>query len=437
VSESVHITALALENVKRVKAFTLNPEAAGLTIIGGNNGNGKTSVLDAIAWLLGGKKYEPTNAQRDGAISPPELRIELSNGLVVERKGKNSELKVMDPSGKKAGQALLDAVISPFALDLPKFMNSNDKEKAQVLLKILGVGDQLAALEQEETTLYNRRHAIGQEADRKRKYADELPEYPDAPDAPLSISELIKEQQAILARNGENERLRIDKLKLERDFGIVNDEIMKLKAQLAEKEALATKLSADLETAAKSVAEIQDASTAEIEASIANMEAINAQVAANLTKAQADADANEYRSQYDALTSQLTDVREKRLALLNSANLPLPGLGVQDGLLTYNGKAWDCMSGSEQLRVAVAIVRKLNPECGFVLMDKLEQFDMRTLTEFTAWLQAEGLQAIATRVSTGEECSIIIEDGLPAGKTYLETARPLAPAVPVADDDDF
>ena len=69
------------------------------------------------------------------------------------------------------------------------------------------------------------------------------------------------------------------------------------------------------------------------------------------------------------------------------------------------------MSGSEQLRVATAIVRCLNPECGFVLLDKLEQMDLQTLSEFGAWLEANGLQAIATRVSTGDECSVIIEDG--------------------------
>ena len=66
--------------------------------------------------------------------------------------------------------------------------------------------------------------------------------------------------------------------------------------------------------------------------------------------------------------------------------------------------------------VATAIVRKLNPGCGFVLLDKLEQMDLRTLQEFGAWLQAEGLQAIATRVSTGGECQIIIEDGRVAGE---------------------
>ena len=99
------------------------------------------------------------------------------------------------------------------------------------------------------------------------------------------------------------------------------------------------------------------------------------------------------------------------MALLEGAKMPLPGLSVEDGELTMNGKKWDCMSSSEQLRAAVAIVKSVKPECGFVLIDKLEQLDLDTLNEFGAWLEAENLQAIATRVSTGEECSIIIEDG--------------------------
>lgn len=100
------------------------------------------------------------------------------------------------------------------------------------------------------------------------------------------------------------------------------------------------------------------------------------------------------------------------MALLNGADLPLPELSVEDGALTYKGKHWRDMSGSDQLRVAAAIVRRLNPDCGFVLLDKLEQMDMTTLQEFSAWLEAEHLQAIATRVSTGSECQIIIEDGM-------------------------
>lgn len=48
--QGVHITSLELENVKKVKAVALEPAETGLTVIGGRNGAGKTSVLDAIAW---------------------------------------------------------------------------------------------------------------------------------------------------------------------------------------------------------------------------------------------------------------------------------------------------------------------------------------------------------------------------------------------------
>ena len=82
---------------------------------------------------------------------------------------------------------------------------------------------------------------------------------------------------------------------------------------------------------------------------------------------------------------------------------------------------------SDQLKVAVEIVRRLNPKCGFVLMDKLEQMDIETLNEFGAWLEQEGLQVIATRVSTDDECSIIIEDGYIKGaETPNMTAEPEA-----------
>ena len=66
---SVKINSLEIENVKRIKAVKLEPSANGLTIIGGNNNQGKTSVLDAIAWALGGDKYKPTAAARDGAYT--------------------------------------------------------------------------------------------------------------------------------------------------------------------------------------------------------------------------------------------------------------------------------------------------------------------------------------------------------------------------------
>ena len=48
--ENIKINKLEIENVKRVKAVKIEPTPAGLTVVGGKNNQGKTSVLDSIAW---------------------------------------------------------------------------------------------------------------------------------------------------------------------------------------------------------------------------------------------------------------------------------------------------------------------------------------------------------------------------------------------------
>lgn len=414
--KTMKINKLEIENVKRVKAVRIEPTANGLTIIGGNNNQGKTSVLDAIAWALGGDRYKPSQAAREGSVIPPNLKVVMNNGLVVERKGKNSALKVTDPSGQKAGQQLLNGFVEELALDLPKFMESSGSDKARTLLQIIGVKDQLEALEKEERELYNERLYIGRTADQKEKFAKEQIYYPDAPKELVSPSELIRQQQEILAQNGENQRKR-DRLEtLQYQCARLNTEIAELEEKLEKKRREREAVGRDVEIAKMTIADLQDQSTAELEESISNIEEINRRVRANLDKDKAEDDAKHYRELYTALTKKIDDTRDKQRKLLDSAQLPLPELSVKDGELVYKGQKWDNMSGSDRLQVATAIVRKLNPKCGFVLLDKLEQMDMGTLNEFGTWLEAEGLQAIATRVSTGDECSVIIEDGYVAGQ---------------------
>lgn len=404
---AVKISEFQLENVKRIKAVQCEPTQNGITVIGGKNNQGKTSVLDSIAWALGGDRFRPSQAQREGSVIPPYIKIKLSNGIIVERQGKNSSLKVIDPSGNKGGQQLLNEFIESFALNLPKFMEANAKEKADILLRIIGVSDKLFELEKEENEIYNSRHAIGQIAAQKQKYADEMAYYDGVPDDLLSASDLIQEQQAILLRNAENKKKR--------------ERLSELREQKQRLQQALEECEKELKIAELSAAELEDRSTAELEENIQKIDEINVKIRSNLDKERAEEEAHRYQEQYNELSVKLENIRSEKKKLLESADLPLPGLSVEDGEITLNGMKWDNMSGSDQLKAATAIIRRLNPKCGFVLMDKLEQMDLDTLCDFGHWLEREGLQVIATRVSTGDECSIVIEDG------YSVPAEPAAP----------
>ena len=423
------INRLEIENVKRIHAVMIEPTKDGLTIIGGKNRQGKSSVLDAIAWALGGNKYKPSQAVNADSTIPPRLKVIMDNGLVVERKGKNSDLKVTDPNGEKGGQQLLDEFVEELAINLPKFMEATGKEKANTLLQIIGVGPQLAELDQREKELYQERTYVGRTADQKEKFAKEQPYYPDAPEEPVSASELIKEQQEILARNGQRQQWAREYDKILSDLEKNENAIEAYERTLADLKKERAALNEKRKAAEKTPAEMKMESTEELERSLESIEAINRKVRANLDKAKAEEDAKIYRNKYQSLTNDIEDVRKQRTALLDNADLPLPGLSVKDGELIYKGQMWDNMSGAEQMIVSTSIVRKLNPKCGFVLLHKLEAMDLDTVREFGQWLEQEGLQAIATRVSTGDECSIVITDGYVEGQDGVFTKEEPAPKV--------
>lgn len=415
--DKIKITSFEIENVKRVRAVSLEPSQNGLTVIGGRNGQGKTSVLDAIAYALGGEKYRPSSFQNSEGMAPGSINVTLSNGLQVFRGGKNASLKVTDPSGLRAGQKLLDGFVEELALNLPKFMQMDDRRKAGVVLQTLGIADELERLDQAEERAYNERKLQNADADRKKKYADELPEFPDVPEEPLSAADMTARMTAALQANAAHAEARkhIEWLKVqvrqgETSCNQLRARLAELTADLARQEQETADLRQTLAQAQQTPVEA-DVDTAAIQAELESIDAINSKVRTNLEKRKAMDIAAEAQELAILADQKVRQIREERNALLDSVKMPLEGLTVEKGLLIYKGRQWDCMSSMEQFRVAVAVCRRLKPECGFVLLDRLEAFDLGQLQEFNAWLKEQGMQAIATRVSEGGECSIIIEDG--------------------------
>lgn len=407
------IVSFELENVKRVSLVRMAPGANGLTVIGGNNAQGKSSVLDGIIYALGGEKYRPGNLQHEGGMANARIRIELSNGLIVERKGKNAALHVTDSTGRKHGQKLLDSFVEELALNLPKFLSMKDDEKAEILLRTLGISEQLEALQIREKQAFDKRHDLAVIADQKKKFALEMKEYPDVPDTPISASELIQQCQNILARNGEIRRLREQRDNMRNKLELLDRKMQQLSAELEDLAIRRGQLQSDLDLLGTT--DDQEESTAELEAKISDIDNINAKIRANLDKAAAEADAEEYANRVKPLTDTLEAIRQERRELLDGAVMPLPELTIGKNakdrpILLYKNQPWDCLSTMERFRVGTAIVKSLKPECEFVLLDGLEAFDSEQMAVFDTWLQENGLQAICTRVGK-EDCTIIIEDG--------------------------
>lgn len=418
----VSIASLELENVKRVRAVELQPNEKGLTVLGGRNGQGKTSVLDAIAYALGGERMRPDRVTRDGSATPAKMRVELSNGIVCERKGKNSSLTVTDTTGMKGGQRLLDEFIGEFALNLPKFLNMSDREKADYLLKTLGIADQLADADRKVAEANAERTEIGRRARAARKMAEDSPFHEGVPGETLDVSALLDEQmfahetnQAIEFKRREVEAKRAESERMAAEVERLARELADATERMAIASSRSETVTGELEGLEADLANMEPADEQAAAEAVREAEAVNEMVRQNTARAEMLADADRLDGEYRAAGARVAKAKEERLSLLDGADLPLDGLAVDEGVLRFNGSAWGDMSGSEQLRVATAIVRELKPECGFVLVDKLEQFDPQQLAEFGEWASGQGLQVIGTRVAVDDTCTVVIEDGRVVG----------------------
>lgn len=444
--EPVKVLSFEVENFKRVNLVRVECALDGLTILGGKNRQGKSTNLDAICAALGGERFSPSHPIKEGGKQRAVVTVELSNGVTAKRiyTPSGSRLEVAGGGGETS-QELLNKFVSAFALDLSRFMNASDKEKARILLEIIGVD--LQPYDEKEAKLYQERENVGRLERRAKGHADSLPFHEAAGTELHTAESLMQQLQAVVTHNAKNREIRENLGRAERDMQTAAEDAEEAVAKVAELQDKLRMAEKAANAAGKTLIEKRravdaakdtvtalpaDEDDAAIRAKLTEIEEVNALVRANLEREKALGEVDGYHAEYSALSAQIEAVRTERAALLDGADMPLDGLSVEAGVLTYNGQPWDCMSHAEQLIAATAIVRKLNPNMGFVLVDKLEAMDLDTLQEYDAWLKSEGLQTISTRVSTGGECSLIIEDGEVLPGSVRTIPRAVTAAAPAA-----
>lgn len=422
-NEEVRLLSLKAENVKRIEAVEIVFNQTGLTTIGGANGAGKTSVLDVIIWALGGDKYKPSNFMHDGA-DKVNICLDLGNGVTVTRTGKNGALKVSGGDGK---QSLLDTFYGALTMDLPKFMAATETEKTKKLLEAFPeLGAKLQSLNEMIAERFDQRTIVGRDQLQKQKYADELKYHEGIPDEPMVGTEMVKRLTAAMGVNAANDEIRRNATTFKDDIARKELAAIRQQARVAEVQgmlddairshveltkAVATAKAAYDEAVTKTEG-LVDKDTTAIQAELEDIDLVNAKVRDNQNKLHAQEAAKILGENYASISDEIEELRQRRLDLLKKSKMPMDGLSIdEDSKLVFNGNRWDCMSTSEQYRVATALSAALKPSCKFVLLDRLESMDRKELAAFDVWLKEQGLQGIATRVSEGDECHIIIEDG--------------------------
>lgn len=424
------IIQLTAKNVKRLKAVEIRPEG-NVVVIGGRNGQGKTSVLDAITYALGGKETHCRRPVRDGE-EKAEVVCDLGD-LVVKRTftaDGGGSLYVSNAEGARftSPQGVLDRLVGELTLDPLEFSRMQPAQQAETLRKLSGLHfDDLDARRREA---YEERTAVNREGKSLKSRFEALPHHDDAPEAEVSSAEVLAEldaaraaQAAINERRSAASRLRQDAADARRrevEKATALDEAEKRLALLRAEAKDAAKVAADAEASAKAaMADIEglvDVDDAPIRARLDGLEEANRKVRENAERARQEKALESLREKSAALTEAIQACDTERAERIAKAPIPVPGLGFDaEGFLTLNGVPFDQASSAERLRVSVAMGMAANPKLRVLLIrdgSLLDEESLRLVGELAAEHDA---QVWIERVEDDDHVGVVIEDGQVAG----------------------
>lgn len=424
------IIELKAENVKRLDAVHLHPGPTGMYVIGGNNGHGKSSVLDAILYALGGKTTfadQPVKTGREKAeisvtinTEPPlvvtrRIKPDGKASLTIKQQNEGYETTVSSP------QKLLNALVGAVAFDPLSFAQLSGKKQLDVLRQLVGVDT--ADMDDQEAEWMESRREVNKLIAAMKVEVDQHPHFPDA--VRVDVSELLEELNRIREHNEAVREREQNAVNAERDRheARINENeaverVAALRKELEEAEEHAAAMADRVKELAQIAEDLRSAAAKEdfhddreIQQQIVAAEEANEECRVNSEreeKQQALADMQAEAKEHD---EQITKIRKQRQEALGAAQWPVEGLGFGDNGITYQGLPFEQCSSAEQLTISTAIGLSQNPKLRIMLIrdgSLMDDDSLKTIADLAAKHEA---QIWVERVGKGEECSVIIEDG--------------------------
>lgn len=424
------IVSLQAENIKRLVAVEITPEG-NLVEITGKNGQGKTSILDAIWWALDINKVVQSKPVRDGAGSG-FIKLDLGE-YIVTKKFKVKEdgdvtisLTVQNKDGAKFGspQELLNGFIGNLTFDPLAFSRMKPREQV-VALRALVPGYDFAAAEKANKDDFDERTEVNRTIRDLKARIDAISVPDDAPAEPTSLTALMNELQEALDRNAAIDRDASKRTHLAQ-------RISDLESSIRQKRESIKRIETEIVTAEQAIEELRD----EEDGIAGGKEAVDIDaIRQRIQSAEASNRFVELRKQRTALQEQLAAAEAKSTAFtkaiderkdaaakaVREAKLPVAGLEITEDAVLVNGQPFNQASDAEQLRVSIAVAGAMNPRLRVIRVRDGSLLDADSMAALTHYAEENDLQVWIETVNSGREAAVVIEDGMV--RQFVEAAE--------------
>jgi DNA repair exonuclease SbcCD ATPase subunit len=420
----MRVLKLETENVKRIKAATITPDG-NMVIIGGSNGQGKSSLIDSIFYLFGGEKALPPKPVRDGAAEAT-ITADIGEFIVTKRipaEGRATLTVRGRDGGKHMGpQTILDSIYGKLSFDPLEFSRQDPKKQLDTL-KVL-VNLDFTTLERVKEAKKEDRTMIGREVAQLKGQLAGLPHHADAPTEEVSIVELTRELNQARVHNqkiAEEKRQLANREdiagKWAQEISNIEKDIARLQQELNDARATHALATQQHKEQLARVAATKEKNEQTILERMAGAEMLNRKAQENRRRLQIAQQLEQKEAAWNSLSDEIAGIDAEKVRQLQSVKFPVEGLSFDENAVLVNGQPFQQASAAEQLRISVAMGCALNPKLKVMLVrdgSLLDATSMRLLTELAA---KHDTQIWLERVGKADEAAIVIEDGCVAAKS--------------------
>jgi DNA repair exonuclease SbcCD ATPase subunit len=412
------ILDLVVKNVKRIRAVEIRPDG-NVVIVGGRNGQGKSSVLDSIAYALGGKDLICKEPVRRGE-KHAEVTCDLGE-LIVRRTftaegGGTLTVETKDGARFTSPQGRLNDLTGSLSFDPLEFARMAPAGQAATLRALVGLD--FAELDRERDAAFNARTDVNREGRALKARLDGIPAQHEAPELEVSAHELLDEieraQETNLSHKDAREKTEqlVQRVHDTEDaIATCREQIATLTASLAEYEKRAEVQRLNVAEWKAGVDKLVDVDLAPLRERLAGLEATNRKVRENRSRATAERELEAKRAESAKLTERIDGILAAKQKAIAEAQFPVEGLAFDvNGGVTLNGLPFDQASAAEQLRVSVAIGAALNPSLRVMLVRDASLLDSEALELMGQLADQYDTQLWLERVEA-EGATVVIEDG--------------------------
>lgn len=399
-----------IENYKAIKRVEITPRG-NITVISGNNSQGKSSAIEALVTTLAGKEKgqdAPIRKGENGAIIEIDLGDRIIKRVIKENK---DELEVYTKEGHvvKRPRSVLDELMDKRKFDVMKFITGSPKEQRALLMELAGLSfDQI---DQTKNVVYNERTMIGRERDSLKGQLDGLPHYDDSPKQLVNTTEILQKIKEANNHNGniKSSLMNLNSQKeksanLELEIKQVEERLLLLKNQLSN----SNKLVAEMLEQTKDLKEIDITA---YESQLNNAEELNNKFRQNEKRQEVFQKYQEKEKEYAEKTQELEKLEQKKIEDLKSAKFPITGLSLTDEGVIYNELPLENESRSNKLKVALAIAMSIPTELRTIILDDAEVLDDDNMKIVDDMMIKNDYQAIIARRQDPDDNTYTIKDG--------------------------